>query len=117
MQVFDLIEGDCQPGCREVRVVGELDLAVAGQLQELLEKAVDSHGQILIDLSTCEFIDSTGIATILQAHQRLAEKGGRLAIHGATDQVRRILAITGLTANGLVFESAEEALAAAVPDK
>jgi anti-anti-sigma regulatory factor len=39
-------------------------------------------------------------------------EGRRLAVYGPTDQVTRVLAMTGLTANGLVFDSAEEALSA-----
>jgi anti-sigma B factor antagonist len=115
MQIFKLTERDPRPSCREIGVEGELDLAVAPQLQEALEKAAPDHEQILIDLSACEFIDSTGIATILQTQQRMAGEGHRLAIFGATKQVRRILEVTGLTANGLVFETADSALAGA-PD-
>jgi anti-anti-sigma factor len=116
MQAFNLTERELRPGCVEVGVEGELDLAVAGRLQEALERVGAEHDQVLIDLGACEFIDSTGIATILQARQRMSEEGRRLAIHGATKQVDRILAVTGLTTNGLVFASADEALAAA-PDK
>jgi hypothetical protein len=39
-------------------------------------------------------------------------EGRRLAVFGACNQVLRVLAVTGLTENGLVFESAEEALEA-----
>jgi hypothetical protein len=42
----------------------------------------------------------------------MEEDGGRLAVYGPTAQVLRVLSMTGLTANGLVFDSAEEALAA-----
>lgn len=115
MQIFELSEKELQPGCCAVRVEGELDLAVADRLREALEKAASGYGKVLVDLGACEFIDSTGIATILQAHGQMAEKGRWLAVFGARDQVARILAITGLAANGLVFGGAEEALAAA-PD-
>ena len=113
MQVFKLSEKELRPGCRAIRVEGELDLAVADRLQGVLEKAAVSHEQVLVDLGACEFIDSTGIATILQAHAQMAEQGRWLAIFGASNQVERILAITGLAANGLVFKSADDALAAA----
>jgi anti-anti-sigma regulatory factor len=41
----------------------------------------------------------------------MEEGGRRLAVYAPTDQVLRILSMTGLTSNGLVFDSAEEALA------
>jgi anti-sigma B factor antagonist len=112
MQRFNVTTADRQPGCREVQIEGELDLAVAGQLDEVLSAAADECDHVLVDLSSCSFIDSSGIAVILRAHKRMEQDGGRLAVCTPTDQVLRVLSMTGLTANGLVFDSAEEAIAA-----
>jgi anti-anti-sigma factor len=107
MQIFRLIESDLDGGQREVRVEGELDLAVAEQLRELLAQL---DGELVtIDLAACEFIDSTGIAVIVQASEAAAKDGRRIVVHSPTAQVLRVLTITGLTANGLVFASREEA--------
>ena len=107
---FKLIERDLRPGCREIQVEGELDLAVADQLADGLSRAGAECRHLLIDLENCEFIDSTGIAVIVRAHNEFAERGGRVAVYAPADQVLRVLSLTGLTSNGLVFESAEEAL-------
>ncbi|HXQ88367.1 MAG TPA: STAS domain-containing protein [Solirubrobacterales bacterium] len=112
MQRFNVTANDRQPGCRDIQIEGELDLAVAGQLDEVLTAAVAECDRILVGLASCTFIDSSGIAVILRAHSRMEEEGRRLAVYAPRDQVERILSMTGLTANGLVFASAEEALAA-----
>jgi anti-sigma B factor antagonist len=112
MQRFEISESDPRPGCRVIQVIGELDLAVAGKLDERLDGAVDGYERILIDLERCDFIDSSGIAVILRAHTRMSEQGRRLAVYGPSDQVLRVLSMTGLTANGLVFDRAEQALLA-----
>ncbi|HWO84296.1 MAG TPA: STAS domain-containing protein [Solirubrobacterales bacterium] len=112
MQRFSVTTTDLQPDCRDIQIEGELDLAVAGQLDEVLTAAVDECSRVLVGLERCAFIDSSGIAVILRAHNRMEENGSRLAVYGATDQVERILSMTGLTANGLVFHSAEEAVSA-----
>jgi anti-sigma B factor antagonist len=112
IQRFNLTERDLHPGCREIQVTGELDLAVAPKLDEVLDGAVAGCETVLIDLQRCEFIDSSGIAVILRAHNRMTEQGRRLAVFGPTDQVLRILSMTGLTSNGLVFQGVGEALAA-----
>lgn len=78
---------------------GELDLSTAPDLEGPLEQALESgEGSVLIDLSRCEFIDSTGIALIVRAWQRLdGGDGGRtLVLCSQNDQVRRVLEITGL---------------------
>jgi anti-sigma B factor antagonist len=112
MQRFKVTERDLQPGCRDIRVEGELDLAVADQLDEALTKAVAECGRVLVGLERCAFIDSSGIAVILRAHRRMEEEGNRLVVYAPTDQVLRVLSMTGLTSNELVFDSAAEALAA-----
>jgi stage II sporulation protein AA (anti-sigma F factor antagonist) len=101
-----------QPGCKDVQVEGELDLAVAGQLSEILSTAAAEYSRVLVGLEGCDFIDSSGIAVILRAHSRMEEAGRRLAVYAPTDQVLRVFTMTGLIGNGLVFDSAEEALAA-----
>jgi anti-anti-sigma factor len=112
MQRFKVSERDLQPGTRAVQVEGELDLAVAAQLDEILTAAAAQCKGVLISLERCAFIDSSGIAVILRAHNRMREEGNRLVVYTPTDQVLRVLSMTGLTSNGLVFDSADEALAA-----
>lgn len=112
MRQFNVTERDLRPGCREVKVEGELDLAVAGKLDEVLDAAAAQCTHVLIGLERCDFIDSSGIAAILRAHNRMQEEGHRLVVYAPTEQVLRVLTMTGLTRNGLVFDTAEEALAA-----
>jgi anti-anti-sigma factor len=112
MQRFNVSERDLQNGARDIRIEGELDLAVAGQLDEILVKAAEQCQQVLVGLERCAFIDSSGIAVILRAHNRMQAEGNRLVVYAPTNQVLRVLSMTGLTSNGLVFDSAEEALAA-----
>lgn len=100
---------------RTISVRGELDLSTAPDLEGPLEQALDSgEGSVLIDLSRCEFIDSTGIALIVRAWQRLdsGENGRNLVICSQNDQVRRVLEITGLELSIPVHQTRDAALAA-----
>jgi len=115
MRPFSVVEREISAECREILVEGELDLAVAEQLQETLDTVDPSYTQILIGLENCEFIDSTGIAVVVSAQHRFAEEGRRIALYAPTSQVLRVLSVTGLTGNGLVFESAAEALSSPAP--
>jgi len=111
VRAFDLSEREPQPDCREIRVSGELDLAVADQLDEALQRACRDSSQVLVSLEDCEFIDSSGIAVIIAAYRRLLADGGQLAVYGSGNQVHRVLAVTGLTENDLVFADLDGALA------
>jgi anti-sigma B factor antagonist len=110
MPPFKLAEREISPEAREIQIHGELDLAVANQLKV----AISSCGAaiVLIDLERCEFIDSTGIAVIVRAHNERLADGGRVVVHSPRAQVLRVLTVTGLTQNGLVFGDREEVLGA-----
>jgi anti-anti-sigma factor len=111
---FEVKVGDLEAGVRTVTVRGELDLSTAPDLEGPLHGALDGEASVLIDLSECEFIDSTGIALIVRAWQSLDSNGNgsALVICSANDQVRRVLEITGLELSIPVHETRDEALAA-----
>jgi len=112
---FEVKVGDLENGVRTISVRGELDLSTAPDLEGPLDEALSSgEGSLLIDLSSCEFIDSTGIALIVRAWQRLdsGENGRALVICSQNDQVRRVLEITGLELSIPVHLTRDEAIAA-----
>ncbi|HYH53369.1 MAG TPA: STAS domain-containing protein [Solirubrobacterales bacterium] len=112
---FEVKVGELEHGVRTIFVRGELDLSTAPDLEGPLAQALESgEGSLLIDLSGCEFIDSTGIALIVRAWQRLdsGENGRSLVICSQNDQVRRVLEITGLELSIPVHLTRDEALAA-----
>jgi anti-sigma B factor antagonist len=99
-------------------VEGELDLDTAPELDRPLEDALadSSDPSVLIDLSSCEFIDSTGIALIVRAWQRVDREGGgdgngRLVICCSNDQVERLLKITGVESSISMHGDRDSALA------
>ena len=111
---FEVSVDELDGGIQVVSVKGELDLSTAPDLERPLEDALENgQGPLLVDLSDCEFIDSTGIALIVRAWQRL-EAGGNgrsLLICSHNDQVRRVLEITGLELSIPVHRTRDEALA------
>ena len=116
MQKFEIRQQDLKKGVVELQVFGELDLAVADQLGLALEAARQNGSNVLLSLSSCEFIDSTGIAAIIDAWKRLGDNGRRLAVAEPTEQVVRLLEIVGIADRGLVFTSRDEALKAVGAD-
>ncbi|HET7120807.1 MAG TPA: STAS domain-containing protein [Solirubrobacterales bacterium] len=110
---FEVNVGGAAQGVVTISVRGELDLSTAPDLEGPLEEALENDDSLLIDLCDCEFIDSTGIALIVRAWQRL-EGGGNgrvLAICSDNEQVRRVLEITGLQLSIPVHLTRDEALA------
>ena len=81
-----------------VRVVGELDLATAPQLRELLvDLAARGSRHVTLDLADMAFIDSTGLKVFVAGLQRLRDCGGELALRSPSAAATKVFDITGLT--------------------
>ena len=86
-----------QDGVHVVALGGELDLRAAGELEAALADCGED-ARICLDLAELQFIDSTGLAAVIRAHQALEAAGGALAVVcGGEGSVRRTLETTGLT--------------------
>jgi anti-anti-sigma factor len=119
---FDVQTEELEDGVRAFTVKGELDLDTAPALEQPLEGAIANGGSegaaILIDLSECEFIDSTGIALIVRAWQRVdgqgdaGGSGGQLVLCCSNDQVQRLLKITGVESSIAMHPDRAAALSA-----
>jgi anti-sigma B factor antagonist len=106
------VERQALDGVQSVSVSGELDQATAPALREALEEAVAGSGGVLVDLSGCGFIDSSGLSLLVETQRRLAEGGRRFAVCSPRSEVRRLLELTGIDAAVGVFETCDEATAA-----
>lgn len=91
---LDIVQGD-ERTC--VVLVGEVDLAARGALDEALTDVCSTpSAPVDIDLSQVSFIDSTGVAALVAA-QRISEAhDGSLRLVGPQPQVRRLLELTGV---------------------
>lgn len=67
-------------GIPVVAVSGELDAASVGTLAEPLREAIDAGAGLVLDLTACSFLDSTGLHVIIDAESAVVARGGRLAI-------------------------------------
>ena len=71
-----------------------LDAARAPALRDALLQQIDAgHSQIVLDLSTTEFMDSSGLGALVSAVKRLGSRG-TLAIAGAQGAVMRLFTLT-----------------------
>jgi anti-anti-sigma factor len=81
-----------------VRVKGEVDLSVVGELDREMRRAEATDANwIELDLDQLEFLDASGVRLLLSLSQRSRSNGNRLRIRPASSpQVRRVLELTGV---------------------
>ncbi|MGI4790936.1 MAG: STAS domain-containing protein [Janthinobacterium lividum] len=65
-----------------IEAVGEVDLTTAPQLREALLAAVGDAEKlsVIVDLSKVDFIDSAGLALLVEARKKLSPEGRTLSI-------------------------------------
>jgi anti-sigma B factor antagonist len=91
---------------------GEIDLHVSpvitASLNAIIEKKPD---RLVIDLSDVSYIDSAGLAALIQAMQRVEAYGGKFLLAGLQETVRSIFEISRLDQVFQVFPDVDTALA------
>ncbi len=75
------------------RLDGELDMATAEDLSQLLRTAVLDCRHVVLDFSGVSFMDSSGLRALLEAAGQ-TEGGGSVVVLNPTPQVRRVLDIS-----------------------
>lgn len=83
-------------GTAVVQVAGELDLASAPALADVLRNLERPCDHVILDLSRLTFIDSTGLRLAITEHRRAELDGFDFVIAGATEPILRVLRIAGL---------------------
>ena len=109
------VERNSDGGVEVVVVSGEVDIASAPRLITGLNDAVGKCDQpVIVDLTDVAFMDSTGLALLLNAHRRLARRGKGFAVACADGPVMRVFTITDMVDVLQVRETLAEARAAAL---
>jgi anti-anti-sigma factor len=81
-----------------VRPHGELDLATAPELEQLVIGRLTDGGAVVLDLRDLSFMDSSGLRVLVAAHAKASHDGCELTIvrPARGSAVDRIIAVSGI---------------------
>ena len=77
-------------------VHGELDIATAPELVDMLDRFRRFGHAVVVDLAAVTFMDSTGLTTLMDAHLAAQNNGWSFAIRRASPAVRRVFDLAGV---------------------
>lgn len=86
-----------EDGTTVVRFVGDLDLALRERASRVIAGAVRAGDPLVLDLAEVRFVDSSGVAVLLQCHRACTEAGVDLRLRAVPPQPLRVLTLLGLT--------------------
>jgi anti-sigma B factor antagonist len=107
------VERTSDDGVELVLVEGELDIATAPRLISVLNRAVgEALRSLVIDLSEVDFMDSTGLALLINAHRRLTRRRKGFAVVCPPGPLWRVFEVTDMVETLHVFPDRDSARAA-----
>ena len=99
-----------QSGVDVLQLAGEIDMHFAPVLRQLLQGKREARcPALLLDLSAVEFIDSTGLAVILEHMRDTSAYDGRFCIGGVSENLRTVFEIVRLDRAMPIFLDATRA--------
>jgi len=96
-----------------IAVDGELELASCDRLKPAADEAVFGSRPLVLDLSHCSFIDSTGLRLVLQIYKALSDEATLavpMAVVVGRSEIRRLFSLTAIDQSIPLFQTRQEAL-------
>src|SRR3982750_4735739 len=96
-----------------LQLEGEIDLHVSPEVAESLRSMVSTKPEVLVvDLANVTYFDSSGLAVLIEAMQKVQEHGGKFAVANVQQSVQHIFEIARLDQVFHIFPDVDAALAA-----
>lgn len=83
-------------GEQVVRVVGELDIATAPELERALLRPRPRDERVILDLADLRFMDSTGLRVLLRATKAAKDGRWELYLRNVPHNIRRLFMLSGV---------------------
>ena len=104
---------DTVGGWGVVRLGGEVDLSWSQQVRRAVLDALSAHAKVAVDLAKVSYIDSSGIAALVEGFQSARGKGQQFILVEASDAVLAVLRLARLDKVFAIHASIEDAEKAA----
>ena len=96
-----------------VSLAGEIDLDRAPEVRRLLLDCVGRGRDVLVDLSRVTYIDSSGIASLVEALQNAGQADTRFGLIAVSEEALRVFELARLDKVFAIHPDLDSALAAA----
>ena len=95
-----------------LQLEGEIDLHISPEVAESLRAMIDKKPKVLaVDLAKVTYLDSSGLAVLIDGMQNVQEYGGRFALANVQENVHHIFDIARLDQVFQIFPDVDSALA------
>lgn len=97
-------------GAAVVALTGDVDLQTSPTVRHQLLESLEKYPQIVVDLSAVNYIDSSGVASLVEAFQVSRRKGTSFALANVSAAAMRVLSLARLDKVFTIHASVEAAV-------
>ena len=99
-----------EQGSLVVTLEGEVDLEHSPKAREVLLDCVGRAQKVVVDLSRVSYIDSSGVASLVEAFQQAKKSGRSFALAAINPAARRVLELARLDRVFTIHETVADGL-------
>ena len=96
-------------GVSVFQVSGEINISTSPELKKQFEKQLPK--KVVVDLEKVNYIDSSGLATLVEILKKTKSQGGSLGLSGLSEKVKSLFEITKLDKLFVILHTQDEAVA------
>jgi anti-sigma B factor antagonist len=104
---YEILE---KQGASIVFFKGEIDLESSPAARETMLKCFKKTGNVIVDLSGVTYIDSSGVASMVEVLQASRKNGSPFSLTAVSEPTRRVLELARLDKVFTLYDSVDEAL-------
>jgi anti-sigma B factor antagonist len=98
-------------GIPVIELGGELDAYTCSRLRDaMIEVIEEGKPTLVVSMAKVEYIDSSGLGTLVGGLKRASEKNGKIAVVCTNPQIRKVFEITGLVRVFPLYDTEVEAV-------
>ena len=90
------VTSETQEGFTVVRLSGEVDLSWSQEVRQAILDALERESGVGVELSRVSYIDSSGIAALVEGFQNARQNGRRFALVAVSQAVMAVLELARL---------------------
>ena len=93
-----------------IKIVGRLDISNTAQFKSEVSESIEDAKIVILELSELEFMDSTGLGSIISILKIISKNGGNIFVANLQEKPRILFEITRANRIFDIYNSLEDAI-------